>query len=87
MAYQIFYSLSVNNFLQQKNLTALFQLLQLKKIRPQIAKRIGLDEVGLSHRKLEHGQVRGTVICLPWKRIPREKICWLDCDDTERPEK
>lgn len=65
----------------QKNLSSLFQLLQMRKIRPQIAKRVGLDEVGLSHRKLEQGQVRGTVVCLPWKRIKRRnKITQLDDD-------
>ena len=63
-------------------MTSLFQLLKMKKIRPQIAKRIGLDEVGLSHRKLQHGQVRGTVICLPWKKVPRQAIHRLDAEDT-----
>jgi D-arabinose 1-dehydrogenase-like Zn-dependent alcohol dehydrogenase len=58
----------------QKNLQALFQLLKMRKVKPHIAKRVGLDEVGLSHRKLENGNVRGTVVCLPWKGINRKGI-------------
>ena len=50
----------------------------MKKVKPQIAKRVALDEIGLSHRKLEQGQVRGTVVCLPWKRVSRRNIHQLD---------
>lgn len=57
---------------------ALFQLLLMRKVKPQIAKRVALDEVGLSHRKIEQGQVRGTVVCLPWKRVSRRNIHNLD---------
>lgn len=50
----------------------------MKKIKPQIAKRVSMDEVGLSHRKLEQGQVRGTVVCLPWRRVSKRNIHQVD---------
>ena len=37
-----------------------------------------MDEVGLSHRKLEQGQVRGTVVCLPWRRVSKRNIHQVD---------
>lgn len=58
----------------------------MKKVKPQIAKRVALDEVGLSHRKLEQGQVRGTVVCLPWKRVSRRNIQQMDEDKETKKE-
>ena len=55
----------------------------MKKIKPQIAKRVSLDEIGLSHCKLEQGQVRGTVVCLPWRRVSRRNIHQMDDDDNK----
>jgi NADPH:quinone reductase-like Zn-dependent oxidoreductase len=54
----------------QRHLTALFQLLKGKKIKPRIACRISLAEVADAQAKLENGEFNGAVVCLPWKRTP-----------------
>jgi NADPH:quinone reductase-like Zn-dependent oxidoreductase len=62
----------------KKNLTSLFQLLKWNKIRPHIAKRVALSEVAFAHTKLETGEVRGNVVCLPWKRVGSRHITSVD---------
>jgi D-arabinose 1-dehydrogenase-like Zn-dependent alcohol dehydrogenase len=64
--YRLSLSISIYTLILQKHVMSLFQLLSWKKIKPHIAKKVSLDEVGLSHEKLEKGQVRGIVVCLPW---------------------
>mmetsp|Transcript_9213 Transcript_9213/g.19127 ORF Transcript_9213/g.19127 Transcript_9213/m.19127 type:complete len:505 (-) Transcript_9213:1943-3457(-) len=65
----------------RKNLQALFQLLKWKKIKPIVSKQIGLDEVGLSHHHIEQRKFRpGTIVCLPWKKVQKKKIVFLDED-------
>ena len=51
----------------QKNLCSLLHLLKWDKIKPQISKRVGLEGVAVAQTKLENGELRGTVVCLPWK--------------------
>ena len=51
----------------QKNLKSLLHLLKWDKIKPHIAKRVGLEGVTAAQTKLESGELRGTVVCLPWK--------------------
>jgi hypothetical protein len=53
-------------FSLQKNLKSLCQLLKWNKIKPSIACRVGLSDVAEMQRKLEAGELHGTVVCLPW---------------------
>jgi len=53
----------------KKNLKSLFQLLKWNKVKPHIAKRVALTEVAAAQTKLENGEIRGTIVCLPWKKI------------------
>jgi hypothetical protein len=55
-------------------LVSLFQLLKWNKLRPHIAKRIALTDVAFAHSKLETGEVRGCVVCLPWKPVAARRI-------------
>jgi hypothetical protein len=55
-------------------LVSLFQLLKWNKLRPHIAKRIALSDVPFAHGKLETGEVRGCVICMPWKHVAGRRI-------------
>ncbi|EEC46389.1 predicted protein [Phaeodactylum tricornutum CCAP 1055/1] len=40
---------------------------ELYKIRPHIAKRVMLSDVAAVHARLENGDIRGIVVCQPWK--------------------
>lgn len=60
--------------LVQKHLVSLFQLLKWNKLRPHIAKRIALSDVPFAHSRLETGEVRGCVVCMPWKHVPSRRI-------------
>jgi len=53
----------------KKNLKSLCQLLKWNKVKPHISKRVTLTEVAAAQSKLENGEIRGTVVCLPWKKI------------------
>ena len=53
----------------QANLSSLLQLLKWKKLCPPIARRVSLPQVPVAHAKLEAGEVRGHVVCLPWRRV------------------
>ena len=53
----------------KKNLKSLCQLLKWNKVKPHISKRVTLTEVAAVQAKLESGEIRGTVVCLPWKKI------------------
>ena len=69
----------------KKNLQALFQLLKWQKIKPHIAKRVALPEVAAVHERLESGDVRGTVVCFPWKRNGSKGVSKVvEGDDAER---
>ena len=61
------------HFCSKKCLKSLFHLLKWKSIKPLIAAKIGLDQIGEWHTKLERGDVEGVVVCLPWKAIPPKK--------------
>ncbi|GKZ00225.1 hypothetical protein MPSEU_000975400 [Mayamaea pseudoterrestris] len=67
----------------KKHLTSLFQLMKWNKLRPHIAKRVGLSEVAFAHVKLETGEVRGNVVCLPWKRVGSQHISSNSDDERE----
>lgn len=53
----------------KKNLKSLCQLLKWNKVKPHIAKRVSLTEVAAAQAKLESGEIRGTIVCLPWRKI------------------
>jgi D-arabinose 1-dehydrogenase-like Zn-dependent alcohol dehydrogenase len=46
----------------------LLHLLKKRFVKPHIAKRISLEEVGEFHENLENSIPRGMIVCLPWKR-------------------
>lgn len=50
------------------NLADLFQLLKWQKIKPPIAGRVGLSQVAGAQDIIESMEVRGVIVCLPWKR-------------------
>jgi len=52
----------------RNDLEHLFQLLKKREIKPHIAKRIALDDVGEAHLYLELGRARGSIVCLPWRK-------------------
>jgi len=58
----------VQDAASRKNLESLFSLLSMGKIKPHIAKRIGLEEVPAFHASLEADTVRGIVVCFPWMK-------------------
>jgi len=67
----------------KKHLYSLFQLLKWNKLRPHLAKRVALSDVAYAHDKIETGEVRGCVVCLPWKRVGQRHIT-KDVDDEGR---
>ncbi|KAL7581542.1 hypothetical protein ACA910_022107 [Epithemia clementina (nom. ined.)] len=71
----------------KRNIQTLFQLLKSKKIKPNITNRVGLDEVGLYHDKIETGQARGIIVCLPWKRVSKKSIFRVDTDSDRQKNK
>jgi NADPH:quinone reductase-like Zn-dependent oxidoreductase len=64
----------------KRHLSSLFQLLKWNKLRPHIAKRVALSEVAFAHSKLECGEVRGNVVCIPWNHVGCRHItnCKID---------
>lgn len=56
------------------DLKILFQQLKHNKMTPHIAKRVALTGVGEAQEKLERGEIRGTVVCFPWRSIRAAKI-------------
>jgi hypothetical protein len=52
----------------QENLTDLFRLLKWGKLKVPIAHKVSLSEVGAAQTKLESTELKGLVVCLPWKR-------------------
>jgi NADPH:quinone reductase-like Zn-dependent oxidoreductase len=58
----------------KKNLKSLFQLLKWNKIKPHVARRISLPEVASAQTKMENGDIRGIVVCLPWKRVGQSDV-------------
>ena len=57
----------------QLDLEILFHLLKKRFIKPHIAKRVALSEVPSAHASLEQENVRGQIVCLPWKRTAMGK--------------
>jgi NADPH:quinone reductase len=55
----------------KQDLKTLCQLLKWNKIKPHVAKRVALTEVGGAQKKLEQGDIRGTIVCFPWRPIIR----------------
>jgi NADPH:quinone reductase-like Zn-dependent oxidoreductase len=53
----------------KKDLQTLCQLLKWNKMTPHISRRVALSEVASAQTKLEKGDIRGTVICFPWRRV------------------
>lgn len=51
------------------DLQSLCRLLKFQKIQPHIAKRVGLSEVASAQTSLEQGDVRGIVVCYPWRKV------------------
>jgi NADPH:quinone reductase-like Zn-dependent oxidoreductase len=51
------------------DLKTLCQLLKWNKLKPHIAKRVSMPEVAAVQTKLENGDIRGTVVCFPWRPI------------------
>lgn len=62
----------------KKILEALFGLLKNNKVKPAISKRISLAEVGQCHKKIESDSSRGMIVCLPWKRLKKNKVVESD---------
>ena len=56
------------------DLKILFQQLKHSKMTPHIAKRVSLTGVGEAQAKLESGEIRGTVVCFPWRSMRAAKI-------------
>lgn len=68
------------------DLEHVFQLLRQRDIKPHIAKRVCLSEVGEAHVYLELGKSRGAIVCMPWKRrilTPGVKAGKYGIDETE----
>ena len=60
-------------------------MLKWQKIKPNIAKRVALPEVAAVHERLESGDVRGTVVCYPWKKTGSRGVSKVaEGDDAER---
>lgn len=49
----------------------LFNKLKKNQIRPISVKRIGLSDVADAQVFLEKGKARGPIVCIPWKRGPK----------------
>lgn len=58
----------------KQDLKSLCQLLKWNKLKPHIAKRVSLPEVAAAQTKLEKGDIRGTIVCFPWRPIRAGKI-------------
>lgn len=58
----------------KQDLKTLYQLLKWNKLKPHIAKRVSLAEVAGAQAKLEKGDIRGTIVCFPWRPIRSGKI-------------
>lgn len=56
------------------DLTTLCQLLKWNKLKPHIAKRVSMPEVAAAQTKLENGDIRGTIVCFPWRPIRAKNI-------------
>jgi hypothetical protein len=59
----------IRSIFLQENLTDLFRLLKWQKLKPNISTRVSLSEVGIAQTKIEKTQLKGLVVCLPWKRM------------------
>jgi NADPH:quinone reductase-like Zn-dependent oxidoreductase len=58
----------------KQDLKTLCQLLKWNKLKPHIAKRVSLAEVSAAQTKLENGDIRGTIVCFPWRPVRSGKI-------------
>lgn len=56
------------------DLKTLFQHLKHNKMSPHIAKRVALTGVGEAQAKLESGEMRGAIVCFPWRSMRSAKI-------------
>jgi NADPH:quinone reductase-like Zn-dependent oxidoreductase len=54
----------------KKDLLFLFELLKRNEIKPTIAKRVALCQVGNAQTYLEKGKNLGSIVCMPWKKPP-----------------
>ena len=65
----------------QKNLETLFQLLRWSKLRPIIRHTVSLDQVGKVMSNFDLGDMKGSVIVLPWKRVRKDHVYSMDNGD------
>jgi len=56
------------------DLKTLFQSLKSNKMSPHIAKRVALTGIGAAQTKLEKGDIRGTIVCFPWRPVRASKM-------------
>jgi NADPH:quinone reductase-like Zn-dependent oxidoreductase len=66
----------------KQDLTTLCQLLKWNKLKPHIAKRVALTEVAAAQAKLEQGDIRGTIVCFPWRPIVRSGKITSETDES-----
>lgn len=66
----------------KQDLTTLCQLLKWNKLKPHIAKRVALTEVANAQAKLEQGDIRGTIVCFPWRPIVRSGKITSESDES-----
>jgi NADPH:quinone reductase-like Zn-dependent oxidoreductase len=62
----------------KQDLKSLCQLVKWNKLKPHIAKRVSLPEVAAAQSKLEIGDIRGTIVCFPWRPIRAGNIAQIE---------
>jgi len=65
LEYDLFESIEERPDLMAEDLELLFSLLRENKIRPIIARIVGLDDVVKAHSYIEGGATQGTIVCQP----------------------
>jgi NADPH:quinone reductase-like Zn-dependent oxidoreductase len=66
----------------KQDLKTLCQLLKWNKLKPHVAKRVALPEVAGAQTKLEQGDIRGTIVCFPWRPIIRSGKITAETDES-----
>jgi NADPH:quinone reductase-like Zn-dependent oxidoreductase len=56
------------------DLLTLLHQLKWNKLKPHIAKRISLSDVAVAQKKLENGEIRGVIVCFPWRLVRSKKV-------------
>mmetsp|Transcript_27 Transcript_27/g.56 ORF Transcript_27/g.56 Transcript_27/m.56 type:complete len:455 (+) Transcript_27:182-1546(+) len=70
LSYDIWKSFQKDPEKYKKDLLFLFELLKRNEIKPNIAKRVALCQVGNAQTYLEKGKNLGSIVCMPWKKPP-----------------